>query len=356
MAGKNMEGNSPSQSEFPILLKYFSWKCRFARMKIARLLLCLLALGWFELPAAAAPAARSVRPKYVLLEDWARKRQFSVRSIALTKSVELSNRTARLVFSVDPRKDRTRMTFNGVQISLVNAVHYERGKAYVSQLDLTQTLEPLLLPKRNPAGKVRTICLDAGHGGKDPGNGRGYQFEKKYTLPLAQDIRTYLKQAGFEVILTRSSDVFIDLPPRIDLANRRGADLFVSLHFNAFPASKAVKGVETYCLTPAGAFSSNSGGQGDTRWVTGNRENDRSLLLAYQVQRALVRKLPVEDRGVKRARFKVLQLATMPAILVEGGFMSNPTEAKRIADPAYRKQMARAIADGIIAYRNAVEK
>ncbi len=325
-------------------------------MKFARLLLCLLALGWFQFSAVSAPAARSVRPKYVRLDDWARTKNFSVQN-RFNTSLILSNRTARLVFSTDPRKDRTRMTFNGVQLVLTTAIHVERGKAYVAQLDIDQTLDPLLVPRKIPAGqKVRTICLDAGHGGKDPGNGRGYQIEKKYTLPLAQEIRNYLRQAGFEVIMTRSSDVFIDLPPRVELANRRGADLFVSLHFNAFAASKAVKGVETYCLTPAGAFSSNSGGQGDTRWVTGNKENDRSMLLAYQVQRALVKKLSAEDRGVKRARFKVLQLARMPAILVEGGFMSNPTEAKRIADSAYRRQMARAIADGIIAYRNAVQR
>jgi N-acetylmuramoyl-L-alanine amidase len=69
-----------------------------------------------------------------------------------------------------------------------------------------------------------------------------------------------------------------------------------------------------------------------------------------------VRTLPVSDRGVKRARFEILRIASMPAVLVEGGFMSNPAEVKRIADPTYRRKLARAIADGIIAYKTAVEK
>lgn len=324
----------------------------------AQLLLVLLALLCIgnqpTFAAAPRPAQRS-QPKYVRLEEWARANHFQVRPNRKTYSIELSNRVARMVFTVDPRKDRTKMQLNGVQISLAFPVFSRNGFTYVAQTDITGTLAPILAPPKNPSGvKVDTICIDPGHGGKDPGYRVGSNYEKRYTLLLAQEVSAMLKQAGFTVVLTRSTDYFVDRDVRPEIARKRKADLLVSLHFNAFPSSSLIKGVETYCLTPAGAYSSNSGGKGDTRWVPGNRNNDRNMLLAYHIQKQLVRTLPVEDRGIKRARFDVLAGASMPAALVEGGFMSNPAEGRRIADPAYRKQMARAIVDGILAYKKAV--
>ena len=130
--------------------------------------------------------------------------------------------------------------------------------------------------------------------------------------------------------------------------------MFVSLHFNAFtsgdPAS--VSGPETYCITPVGAASSNAQGEGgDSGPTTANRYENKSLLLAYQMEKSLVKNLGAEDRGVRRARFAVLRDAAMPAILIEGGYMTNPTEGKKIYDAAYRKQMAAAIVKGILAYQ-----
>jgi N-acetylmuramoyl-L-alanine amidase len=114
-----------------------------------------------------------------------------------------------------------------------------------------------------------------------------------------------------------------------------------------------VEGPETYCITPVGAASSNdTEGIGASHGVCpANRVQDRSLLLAYQVQRALVRGLGVTDRGVRRARFEVLRTAQMPAILLEGGYLSHPSEGKRIFDEGWRKQMAAAIVRGILNYQ-----
>lgn len=325
----------------------------------ARLLLSLLVLlcigSVTTTYAAAAKGTQSSQTKYVRLEEWGRANHFQVRFNTRLATVELSNRLARMVFTVDPRKDRSRMQLNGIQVALAFPIILRSGSPYIAQTDVTETLAPILTPKKNPAGvKIDTICIDPGHGGKDPGYRVGSTYEKRYTLLLAQELSAMLKQAGFQVVLTRNTDYFVERTTRTDVARRKKADLFVSLHFNAFPSSTAIKGVETYCLTPSGAYSSNSGGKGDTRWVAGNRNNERNMLLAYQIQKQLVRSLPVEDRGIKRARFDVLANASMPAVLVEGGFMSNPTEMRRIADPAYRKKMARAIADGIIAYKKAV--
>ena len=202
-------------------------------------------------------------------------------------------------------------------------------------------------------GPIRTICLDPGHGGKDTGNRVGWHYEKIYTLALAAELRDQLRKAGFNVILTRTRDTYVELPDRPALANRRGADLFVSLHFNATPTGKnEVEGPQTYCITPVGASSTDAQGEGSNHGPTpANRDEDESLLLAYQIQKSLVGNLDADDRGVRRARFAVLRDARMPAILIEGGYMTHPFESRKIYSAAYRRQMAQAIVKGILAYQ-----
>lgn len=298
---------------------------------------------------------RSSNLDYVKLSDWARAHQFVTLWTSAKRTLELSNRVTVLGFTVDARADRTKAWINGVEVSLTAPILYQNGSAYISQRDLNQTLDPILNPPRNaPGDKLKTICIDPGHGGRDPGFRVGSKNEKNYTLLLAQELRAQLQKAGFQVVLTRSSDTYVERDDRPGVARRREADLFLSLHFNAFPSNPLVKGIETYCLTPTGAYSSNSGGRGDTGRVTGNRMDKNNMLLAYQIQRSLVRSLKAEDRGIKRARFEVLRLSTVPSALVEGGFMSNPAEGRKIFDPAYRRQMAQALVDGIIAYKKAV--
>jgi N-acetylmuramoyl-L-alanine amidase len=177
--------------------------------------------------------------------------------------------------------------------------------------------------------------------------------EKTYTLALALELRDQLKKLGFNVMLTRSADTYVELPVRPAIANRQHADLFLSLHFNATQAGKnEVEGPETYCITPVGAASSNAQGEGgDHGAATANRCENQSLMLAYQMEKALVRNLGVTDRGVRRARFAVLRDAAMPAVLIEGGYMTHPSEGKKIFDAAYRKQMAAAMVKGILAYQ-----
>jgi N-acetylmuramoyl-L-alanine amidase len=286
---------------------------------------------------------------YVALTDWARANNFHVASLARDEII-VTNKTSRLVFD----KDSADAEINGVDVRLSFPI--AKG-ALISQLDLDTAIKPLVFVQKPSAKKITTICLDPGHGGKDTGNrvfsGFFWHNEKSYTLPLALELRNQLKALGFNVILTRSSDTFVELPMRPAIANRNGTDLFVSLHFNATQTGKnEVEGPETYCITPVGAASSNSQGEGaDHAATVANRVQDKSLLLAYQMEKSLVRNLNVEDRGVRRARFAVLRDATMPAILIEGGYMTHPTESKRIYDAVWRKQMASAIVKGILAYQ-----
>ena len=297
-----------------------------------------------------------VRPSYVRLDEWARANVFSVHWLERDRTLELDGRGVRLTFNVDSRSDARKAQINGVQVWLAFPVLVQNGSALISQTDLADTIGPILGPPRNPPGiKVKTICIDPGHGGNDPGYQVGSNDEKKYTLLLAQEVRAQLKAAGFKVVLTRTTDIKIPLEGRPAAAHRAGADLFISLHFNASETARnEVKGTEIFCCTPAGATSTNARGEGDTQWVVGNRHDEKNVLLAYEMQKSYVKNLGVEDRGVKRARFEVLREATMPAILIEGGFMSHPAEGRKIFDSAYRKQMAHAIVEGVLGYKRAV--
>jgi N-acetylmuramoyl-L-alanine amidase len=224
----------------------------------------------------------------------------------------------------------------------------------ISLSDVQKNLEPVLFPHKSSL-PVRTICLDPGHGGKDPGNIDGRNFEKKYTLLLALATEKLLRDAGFKVVLTRASDVFVGLPERSALASRAGADLFVSLHYNS--DSTRVRGVEVHCLPPAGMNSSNAGGgRGHAPAYAGNGQDDHNILLAYEVLKNITPKLPLEDIGVKRSHLEVLRDAQMPAILIEGGFMTDPQDSKKIYDAEFRQRMAQSIVNGILAYKEAVEE
>ena len=325
------------------------------------------AAPWLLLPAALlgivfpAPAlvGRLERTQYsgrqyVRLDTWGRANEFQINWLERQKNLELINSRARMAFTVDSAQAQ----INSGHVWLSFPVLWRNGAVYISELDLDTTLRPVLFPPANPPGiKIRTICLDPGHGGTDPGFIVGSNQEKRYTLLLAQEVRDQLRSAGLNVVLTRSTDAKVPLEARPEVARSRGADLFVSLHFNSSETQRnEVKGLEVYCLTPAGAYSTNSRGEGDVHWVNANRFNDKNMLLAYQVQKSLLKRLPVEDRGLRRARFEVLREAGMPAVLIEGGFLSHPAEGRRIIDPAYRRQMAQAIVSGIMAYKEIVER
>jgi N-acetylmuramoyl-L-alanine amidase len=330
-------------------------------MKAAFASILLGVTVWAGMQGSASGVAGSVEPvalfgrEYVRLNDWARDNNYSIQWLKHDESIQLSNRSFRLVFDVDSREAE----INGANLRLCYPVALRNGSAWVSMQDIDATLKPVLYPPHNRNGaKVRTIVLDPGHGGKDPGFQDGSRQEKKYTLLLAQELSDQLKRAGFKVSLTRTTDTLIDLPERPEIARRRGADLFISLHWNSAGSVRSdVRGAETYCLTPAGAPSSNADGEVLGAGVKpGNRFDEKNVFLAYLIQKSLHRNLGVEDRGVHRARFWVLRDAQMPAVLVEGGFMSHPIESKHIYDPGYRKKMAYAIVEAVQAYKAQVEQ
>jgi N-acetylmuramoyl-L-alanine amidase len=298
---------------------------------------------------------------YVPLADFARANGFYLSDVKRGAEVVLNSKSQRLVFDVNSAQAE----INGLNVRLSFPVAADHGQLLVSQLDVDTAIRPLVFPQRYSGRRITTICLDPGHGGKDSGNHVGGIFghsEKTYTLALALELQKQLEAAGYHVILTRTKDVYVHLPDRPAVANREGADLFISLHFNATPVDqKEIEGPETYCITPVGAPSSNAHGEGGefgptvgNKATLANRCEDRSLVLAYQMEKSLVQNLHANDRGVRRARFAVLRDAEMPAILIEGGYMTHPVESKNIYSSDYRRQMAAAIVKGIMAYQKVI--
>jgi len=243
--------------------------------------------------------------------------------------------------------------WDGVEFWLGFAPQMIDGEPYVHALDLKKTLEPLVFG--SSLGFLRanpTIVIDPGHGGTDGGARSilGDRHEREFTLDWAQRLAGLLATNGWQVFLTRSNDTYLSLSNRVALAEQHNAGLFLSLHFNSAGPKERETGLETYCLTPAGMESSVTRGYEDDPALVfpNNAFDEQNLLLAACVHRALLQVNGRHDRGVRRARFLgVLRGQNRPAILVEGGYLSNSVEARRIADPAYRQRMAEAVADAL---------
>ena len=241
---------------------------------------------------------------------------------------------------------------DGVKVMLDDPIGSQRGHLTLSRRDYDKVFVPLFweLPK----DPVRRIVLDPGHGGKDTGKVSGaYKYtEKAATLDTAARLKILLEKQGFEVVFTRTRDVFVDLDDRPVIAAKAKADLFISLHYNAGPAGDSTSdGIETYCLTPAGQKSTNAGKAKSTTGVEpGNRFDTANMALGWGIQRRLVKSTGADDRGVRRARFAVLRTLSCPGVLIEGGFMSSRKEGALIADAAYRQKIAEAVAAGIADY------
>ncbi len=242
--------------------------------------------------------------------------------------------------------------WNGLEYRLGFAPQLIDGRPYVHALDVRKNFAPLLGgPIHFRPGTV--LVIDPGHGGTDVGAVSVYDghYEKEYTLDCARRLEPLLAARGWTVWLTRTNDVNVSLPNRVAFAEEHKADLFLSLHFNSASPDRQQAGLETYCLTPAGMPSSLTRGYRDDASLIypNNRFDTDNLQYAVELHRAALKANGDVDRGVRRARFLgVLQGQNRPAILVEGGYLSNPQEARQIADPAYRERYTEALAGGLL--------
>ena len=245
-------------------------------------------------------------------------------------------------------------TWNGINIALGFAPVLHQGQLSLHSLDVNKNVYPLTRGSSWQC-RNRVLVLDPGHGGPNPGarvTGKNL-WEKDLALDWALRIEKLLQDSGWRVVLTRRDDSDLALIDRVAIADAHDADLFISLHFNssADQSAGSESGLETYCLTPSGMPSNiiRAGFQDDPKQNYPNNQFDtENLLLAVRMHDSLVKNTARPDRGVRRARFMtVLREQKRPAVLLEGGFLSNPAEASLILQPAYRQQLAEAVRDAL---------
>ena len=227
---------------------------------------------------------------------------------------------------------------------------------------------------------IKTIVLDPGHGGKDPGAvGRYYKTkEKTITLDIVKRLKKLLTARGIKVYLTRNNDKFIPLWKRAQTAHNRAADLFISIHANS-ARSRRARGFEVFCLSEATNDSAraleaaeNSAIKFEPNSIDRYNKNTKATvcdltftenrIVSRELSKELIKyvrkKIYVKDRGVKSAQFHVLKNinTSMPAALVEVGFLSNKKEEGQLKTSSHRKKIAEGLAKGILSYKNRYEK
>jgi N-acetylmuramoyl-L-alanine amidase len=259
------------------------------------------------------------------------------------------------------------------KIIIKNKIELEDKKETTTIIKEEDIALPFDIPKKS--NKTKVIVIDAGHGGKDPGAvGPNNEQEKVATLKIAQYLHNNLKNLGYYAYLTRDDDRYLSLKERTNIANKKNADLFVSIHANAVTKDRVnyARGIETYFLSPARSERAkgvaalenkedmeamDSFSDQDLVLTLLNRgKTVQSQKMAIDVQSQILYQLrkrygrEIIDNGVREAPFWVLVGAQMPAVLVEVGYISHPDESQLIMSDTYQQEMANGIAEGITAY------
>jgi N-acetylmuramoyl-L-alanine amidase len=344
-----------SQQFWGLILE--GWGCHDAGWKamnaIKLWLLLLLCLPGGRVALAQRPAweVRMLQGlEYANAREWAKASGFEFHAARGSSEFVVSNSWAKMTFNLESKK----MVLNEKILWLSQNPLGHSNVEYLASMDLETLLTPILFPpKLAGGGKVGLVAIDAGHGGRDPGNHRRGHLEKVYTLLLAQELRDVLKARGISSVLVRTNDTYLGLAQRANIARAKRADLLVSLHYNAF-SDPGIGGLEVFALTPAGALPTSGGTRLSPR-SPGNRNDAFNAILAYQIQKQLTKATEMRDRGLRRAGFMVLRESTMPSVLVEAGFLTNLEDSKAITESAARRKVAVAIADGISAYKRLVD-
>jgi N-acetylmuramoyl-L-alanine amidase len=341
-----------------------------AWLRPAFAVLTALALTNGSVAAAPAPAWETTRiegQEYVSLDSVKRFYGFTEMSrtgasVKLKRGVKFAdvakerlNKDKELV--VEFKVGGNDCLMNDVKFVFSDTIASSGDKVYVSRVDLAKLIDPVLRPTFiQNAGNVRTVILDPGHGGKDPGATNPFGTEADYNLTVANLVKAQLAAKGYKVVMTRNSNLFLSLQERVELANSiKDSAIFISIHFNS--GGRSARGIETFTLSPPGV--SHYGRDlkaSDNQTRAGNEHDSANIALATAVHGWTLRQLGTNtlDRGIKRARFSVLSGVMHPAILLEGGFMSHPYEARLIENPTYQKALAGGVVYAIEKYRSVV--
>jgi len=228
----------------------------------------------------------------------------------------------------------------------------------VSFIWLQVTAIPRSLTRLEPAppqnAPFALVVIDAGHGGQDSGTIKNGMVEKDVTLDVAHRVERLLQERGLVVALTRADDMYVSLQDRSTMANNQPESVFVSIHFDD-AGRTAANGVETYYAAHPISFPERV-----ASWLpflqrtSSEPPNLESQSLATSIQESLVARTQAANRGTRPQQFYVIANVRHPAVLVEGGFLTNKDEAVKLANTDYREQMAIGIAEGILQYRDAL--
>ncbi len=326
----------------------------FASLKAFISLVLLFALSPLALAASDWNVVKLGGREYLTADNVAKFYGLPTGVAPIEKHLRLDNGKNSLEFQLDSRE----VMINGVRNWLCFPVTEKDGNYLVSRVDLAKTLEPQLRPQMIPnLGKFKTVVLDPGHGGYDKGAISPYGCEKDFALDVARDLKPLLEAKGLNVKMTRDRDVFVPLELRARIANATKDSIFVSIHFNATDANPSAQGFEIFSLTPRGAPSTADDALA-LRFMNmqaGSPVDAPSLALSMSVFHSVVGHFSEFDRGIKRARFAVLRLTKIPAILVEGGFLTERGESRLIAQSTWRAKLAQSIATGIVNYKGLVD-
>ncbi len=252
--------------------------------------------------------------------------------------------------------ESTFLFINDTKYLLAHPCVLSEGELHISRVDLVKWVDPLLRPEAIPTRRwFDTVVVDPGHGGLDNGTRSSLGDEKAYALDVALRLRDELVQRGLRVVMTREADERREKQERAHLANEVVNAVLVSLHFNQDP-THTVQGLETYAMTPRTLKSSNDTRPGPEApfGYAGNIRENESLALTTAVHSSILDRCGSVDRGVRRARFAVLKDCELPGVLVEGGYLSHRAEAQRVHNPQFRAALARAIAEGVVRFREAL--
>jgi N-acetylmuramoyl-L-alanine amidase len=312
--------------------------------------LCLVASAAVSLGEDWNVVRPNNRP-YVSFANVAQFYQFpEYTRVSRTVSLRSERRTIRA------QAGTSELSINGVRFWTDFPLLDNNNEDLISVMDVSKIIEPVLRPSRiQKAEKIDTVVLDPGHGGADNGASSNWGSEKTFTLDVALAARRELMRAGYRVEMTRATDTAVSLEERVRIANRFPHAVFVSIHFNS---SAGGVGVESFALAPEGVTSNMSSehhvSAADVARHAGNAQDEHNIALTASIHAMVLSRLAAFDRGVKHARFHVLRDVKIPAVLVEGGFISSASEGQRIATSNYRQRLGVAIAQGVQNYNAAV--
>lgn len=246
----------------------------------------------------------------------------------------VGNGELKLTFGPDARE----LTVNGIRCRLSHPTRQDaHGDLLISKVDMVKLIDPVLRPTyiRNRR-TVKTVVVDAGHGGHDAGTATPYAREADTTLQVAAALRAELQKRGFLVLLTHGDNRYLSDQQRVDAANAAADAVFISLHLNS--GRSDVRGVETYTMEPA---------ETDAAPLPGNAHDTANAALSMALQASLVHRCGAVDGGCRRAHYSILSSVSCPAALVELGYATNREEGALLSADEYRATLAKALAEGI---------